>query len=211
MWDCRTSSHSVQIFHAHTKTVNSTLFLGSDRFVSSSDDGFVHIWDSRSTSCSPLLSIECVSSCNRLSLSNNILAVPLDNRDIRLYSTINGEKLYVQRRAHTQAVQCSALVHGSNSMEVFLASGSLDQQMYVWHIKKLSRTNRQMKSIDELPIENPKSKSDAEGQQKKVTKRTTLDKKSNNVNSTTDKRQTLLSSNITSTKQTKRTLSLTNK
>jgi WD40 repeat protein len=186
----------VKIFHGHRKTINSTLFLGNDRFVSSSDDGFVHIWDSRSTSCSSLLSIECVSPCNRLSLSNDILAVPLDNRDIRLYSTINGEKLHVQRRAHGQAVQCSALLQCNNSMEVFLASGSLDQQMHVWNIKNLKRTNN-MKSTDRSSSENAKS---AEGQQKKMIKRITIDEKHPSI-----------SSNATSNKQTKRTLSLTTK
>ncbi len=204
MWDCRISSQSVKIFHGHRKTINSTLFLGNDRFVSSSDDGFVHIWDSRSTSCSSLLSIECVSPCNRLSLSNDILAVPLDNRDIRLYSTINGEKLHVQRRAHGQAVQCSALLQCNNSMEVFLASGSLDQQMHVWNIKNLKRTNN-MKSTDRSSSEN------AEGQHKKMTKRITVDEKSTNSMLTIDKKPLSISSNATSNKQTKRTLSLTTK
>jgi WD40 repeat protein len=194
----------VKIFHGHRKTINSTLFLGNDRFVSSSDDGFVHIWDSRSTSCSSLLSIECVSPCNRLSLSNDILAVPLDNRDIRLYSTINGEKLHVQRRAHGQAVQCSALLQCNNSMEVFLASGSLDQQMHVWNIKNLKRTNN-MKSTDRSSSEN------AEGQHKKMTKRITVDEKSTNSMLTIDKKPLSISSNATSNKQTKRTLSLTTK
>ena len=150
LWDCRTPSHSVQIFNGHTKSVNSSLFLSSNRLVSSSDDGFVHIWDSRSTSCSPLISLECVSPCNRLSISHDILTVPLDNRDIRLYSTINGDKLHVQRRAHTRAVQCTALVQSSNSTEFFLASGSLDQQMHVWHIKKFKGLNNKLlKSLDE--------------------------------------------------------------
>jgi WD40 repeat protein len=152
LWDCRTPNYSVQIFNGHTKSVNSALFIGGDRLASSSDDGFVHIWDSRSTSSSPLISLECISPCNRLSLFHDILAVPLDNRDIRLYSTINGEKIYVQRRAHTRAVQCTALVQcAANSMEFLLASGSLDHHMHVWHIKKLKGTNNNklMKSLDE--------------------------------------------------------------
>ncbi|CAF3178538.1 unnamed protein product [Rotaria sp. Silwood2] len=150
LWDCRTSSRSVQIFNGHTKTVNSTLFIEDMRFVSSSDDGFVHIWDFRSTSSSPLLSLECISPCNRLSIFNNILAVPLDNRDIRLYSIVNGEKLYVQRRAHKRAVQCTAFVQCTNSIEFLLASGSLDCHMHVWHVKKLKGTNNNklMKSIE---------------------------------------------------------------
>ncbi|CAF0872181.1 unnamed protein product [Rotaria sp. Silwood1] len=137
LWDCRTPSHSVQIFNGHTKTVNSTLFIGDFRLVSSSDDGFVHIWDFRSTRSSPFLSLECISPSNRLSIYNDILAVPLDNRDIRLYSIISGEKLYVQRRAHKRAVQCTAFVQFKNSMEFLLASGSLDCHMHVRHIKKL--------------------------------------------------------------------------
>ena len=121
--------------------MNSTLFLSDDRFISSSDDGFVRIWDSRSTTYSPLQSFECFSPCNRLSLSNDIVAVPLDNRHIHLYSTRNGEKLYLQRQAHTRAVQCSALAQSTNSMEFFLASGSLDCQMHVYHKKIFKGTN----------------------------------------------------------------------
>jgi WD40 repeat protein len=213
LWDCRTASYSVQIFNGHTKTVNSALFLGNDRIVSSSDDGFVHIWDSRSTSCSPLISLECVSPCNRLSLSHDILAVPLDNRDIRLYSTINGEKLHVQRRAHTRAVQCTALVQcATNSMEFLLASGSLDQHMHVWHIKKLKGTtnNKLIKSLDEsigsptVSLSNEGNKNGGEGQHKKTTKRTPLTEKANNVVTSTDKKPT---SNVTSDKQVQRTLS----
>jgi WD40 repeat protein len=216
LWDCRTASYSVQIFNGHTKTVNSALFLGNDRIVSSSDDGFVHIWDSRSTSCSPLISLECVSPCNRLSLSHDILAVPLDNRDIRLYSTINGEKLHVQRRAHTRAVQCTALVQcATNSMEFLLASGSLDQHMHVWHIKKLKGTtnNKLLKSLEDsigssiAPSSNEGNKSTFGGE-KKIIKRTPLTEKANNVVTSTEKKQ---NSNVTSDKQVQRTMSTTAK
>ncbi len=192
--------------------MNSALFLGNDRLVSSSDDGFVHIWDSRSTSCSPLISLECVSPCNRISLSHDILAVPLDNRDIRLYSAINGEKLHVQRRAHTRAVQCTALVQcATNSMEFLLASGSLDRHMHVWHIKKLkgSNTNKLMKSLDEsigsliVPSSNEGNRNANTGEKKSM-KRTPLIEKPNNVVTSTDKKQ---NSNVTTDKQTQRTTS----
>lgn len=219
LWDCRTPSHSVQIFNGHTKAVNSALFLGNDRVVSSSDDGFVHIWDSRSASCSPLISLECVSPCNRISLSHDILAVPLDSRDIRLYSAVNGEKLHVQRRAHTRAVQCTALVQCGNSMEFLLASGSLDRHMHVWHIKKLKGSNNSklMKSLDDsigspvvsLSNEGNKISSAGDGQHKKTNKRTPLIEKPNNVVSVTDKKQTSTNSNMTSDKQPQRTLSTT--
>ena len=214
-------SHSVKIFNGHTKAVNSALFLDNDRLVSSSDDGFVHIWDSRSVSCSPLISLECVSPCNRISLSHDILAVPLDNRDIRLYSAINGEKLHLQRRAHTRAVQCTALVQCANSMEFLLASGSLDRQMHVWHIKKLKSTNttKLMKSLDEtvgspvVPSSNEihRCASGGDGQHKKTVKRTPLIEKPNNVVALTDKKQNSTASNMASDKQTQRTLLSTTK
>lgn len=218
LWDCRTPSHSVQIFNGHTKTVNSALFLGNDRLVSSSDDGFVHIWDSRSTSCSPLISLECVSPCNRISLSHDILAIPLDNRDIRLYSAINGEKLHVQRRAHTRAVQCTALVQCNNSMEFLLASGSLDRHMHVWHIKKLKGTNNNhnnklMKSLDDsigstMISSSNETNRNVNSSEKKTIKRTPLTEKASNVVTSIDKKQ---NSNITSDKQTQRTISTMNK
>ncbi|CAF1289533.1 unnamed protein product [Rotaria sordida] len=194
LWDCRTSSHSVQIFNGHTKTVNSTLFIGDVHFVSSSDDGFVHMWDIRSTNSSPILSLECISPCNRLSISNDILAVPLDNRDIHLYSIINGKKLYVQRQAHKRSVQCTAFVQCTNSMEFLLVSGSLDCHMHVWHIKKLKGTNNNklMKSIEESIVPSSeiiKNGNSGEGQyNKKPTKRISLSEKPNNINSMMEKR-----------------------
>ncbi|CAM2710594.1 unnamed protein product [Rotaria socialis] len=219
LWDCRTPSHSVQIFNGHTKAVNSALFLGNDRVVSSSDDGFVHIWDSRSATCSPLISLECVSPCNRISLSHDILAIPLDNRDIRLYSAVNGEKLHVQRRAHTRAVQCTALVQCVNSMEFLLASGSLDRHMHVWHIKKLkgSSNNKLIKYLDEsigssmTPLSNEGNRigGGADGQYKKTTKRTPLTEKPNNVVTSTEKKQISNTSATTSDKQPQRTLPTT--
>lgn len=196
-----------------------------DRLVSSSDDGFVHIWDSRSTSCSPLISLECVSPCNRLSLSHDVLAVPLDNRDIRLYSAINGDKLHVQRRAHTRAVQCTALVQCTNSTEFFLASGSLDRQMHVWHIKKLKGTNNKLlKSLDEsMVMTGISSTSEAnrnanERERKTATttstttttsaamKRAPLIEKANNLVTSADKKQG--NSNLSSDKSTPRTTSI---
>lgn len=225
LWDCRTPSHSVQIFNGHTKAVNSALFISNDRLVSSSDDGFVHIWDSRSTSCSPLISLECVSPCNRISFSHEILAVPLDNRDIRLYSTINGEKLHVQRRAHTRAVQCAALVQCTNSTEYSLASGSLDRHMHVWHIKKLkginhnnnnnnntnNNTNMKMKSLDESMLSTVETNKNSNINEKKTVKRTPLTEKPNNVVATIDKKQTTTATNTTSDKQVQRTMSTTAK
>ena len=189
------------------------MFLSNDRLVSSSDDGFVHIWDSRSASCSPLISLECVSPCNRISLSHDILAVPLDNRDIRLYSTINGEKLHVQRRAHTRAVQCTALVQCTNSTELLLASGSLDRHMHVWHIKKLkgstSNNNKLLKSLDDstTPLSNEGNKNPNSGE-KKTTKRTPLTDKANNVVTSGEKKS---NSNVTSDRQTQRTITTTSK
>lgn len=195
-----------------------------DRLVSSSDDGFVHIWDSRSTSCSPLISLECVSPCNRLSLSHDILAVPLDNRDIRLYSTINGDKLHVQRRAHTRAVQCTALVQCSNSTEYFLASGSLDQQMHVWQIKKLKGSNNKLlKLLDEsiattgISSTNEANRNVNEREKKGASttstitssaamKRTPLIEKANNLVTSMEKKQG--NSNLSSDKSTPRTTSV---
>ncbi|CAF1041904.1 unnamed protein product [Didymodactylos carnosus] len=133
LWDCRQPVHSVQIFHGHIKTVNSALFIGNERVVSSSDDEFVHIWDQRNIR-SALISIDCNSPCNRLSYAQDLIAVPLDNRDIRLYST-QGEKLYVQRRQHLRAVECTALTVQTDYS--LLLSGSLDRNINGWNIKRI--------------------------------------------------------------------------
>ncbi len=140
----------------------------------------------------------------------------MDNRDIRLYSAINGEKLHVQRRAHTRAVQCTALVQCGNAMEFLLASGSLDRHMHVWHIKKLKGTNNNnklIKSLDEsigssIGISSNEGNRNITGGEKKTMKRTPLTEKPNNVVTSNDKKQ---NSNINSDKQVPRTMSTTTK
>jgi len=96
-------------------------------------------------------------------------------------------------------------------MEFLLVSGSLDRHMHVWHIKKLkgSNNNKLMKSLDEsigssgAPSSNEGNRN-AGGGEKKTIKRTPLTEKPNNVVTSTDKKQ---NSNITSDKQTQRTMS----
>lgn len=106
-------------------------------------------------------------------------------------------------------------------MEFLLASGSLDRQMNVWHIKKLKGLNNSklIKSLDEsvgAPIisgsnEGNKNGGGADGQHKKTTKRTPLTEKPNNVATSVEKKQTSNTSNMLSDKQAPRSLPSTTK
>jgi len=144
--------------------------------------------------------LNVVHRVNRLSYSQDILAVPLDNRDIRLYSTQTGEKLSVQRRSHLRAVQCTSLMEYPNSSSYILASGSLDKEMHVGLINKFKGTtssNKFNKSFDEptgSPVGLLTSENNKNGngpQQKKINRRTPLTEKPTNLVSSTDKKQQL--------------------
>lgn len=93
LWDFREPVHSVSVFQAHTETVTSAVFTREDKIVSGSDDRSVKVWELRNIR-SPLATIRADSAANRLAVSSaGIVAIPYDNRQIRLFD------LTVQRPA----------------------------------------------------------------------------------------------------------------
>lgn len=74
------------------RTVTSAIFTREDKIVSSSDDRSVKVWELRNIR-SPLATIRADSAVNRLSVSSiGIVAIPYDNRQIRLYD-LSGQRL----------------------------------------------------------------------------------------------------------------------
>ena len=73
------------------RSVTSTVFAGDDKVVSGSDDRTAKVWELRNMR-SALATIRTDSAVNRMDVSNGIIAIPHDNRQIRLYD-LNGQRI----------------------------------------------------------------------------------------------------------------------
>lgn len=72
--------------------MTSAIFTREDKIVSGSDDRSIKVWELRNIR-SPLATIRADSAANRLSVSSTgIVAIPHDNRQIRLFD-LTGQRL----------------------------------------------------------------------------------------------------------------------
>lgn len=141
LWDFRTPSiHSVNVFQGHSDTVRSTAFTTKDIVVSGSDDRTVKVWDLKNMR-SPLTTISTDSSINRLSVSpvNNVIALPHDNRHIRLFD-ISGVRLArLPRRngqGHQRMVCCTAWGEETSAKACNLFSCGFDRRVLGWQVRE---------------------------------------------------------------------------
>jgi WD40 repeat protein len=108
LWDFRESIHSVCVFQGHSDRVNSTVFLGQDKVASGSDDRTVKVWDLKNMR-SPLANIHVESPINKLGVNSQgtMMAIPLENRTVRVYDG-NGTRLCrFSRSHHERMVTCA--------------------------------------------------------------------------------------------------------
>lgn len=138
LWDFREPIHSVSVFQGHTDTVTSALFTKKeDKLISGSDDRTVKVWDLRNMR-SPLATIRSDSAVNKLDVSTaGIIAVPHDNRQIRLYD-MSGQRIARLSRSSRQGHQrmvCSVAWLNEQSASCNLFSCGFDRLTLGWNVQ----------------------------------------------------------------------------
>lgn len=131
LWDFREAIHSVCVFQGHSDRVNSTAFLGQDKVASGSDDRTVKVWDLKNMR-SPLANIHVESPINKLGVNSQgtMMAIPLENRTVRLYDS-NGTRLCrLPRSHHERMVTCVAFAPLSSSSTPSPASSPFSGHMF---------------------------------------------------------------------------------
>ncbi|EDV20581.1 uncharacterized protein TRIADDRAFT_60998 [Trichoplax adhaerens] len=115
-------------------TVTSCVFA-KDKIVSGSDDRTVKVWDLKNMR-SPSATMRLDSAVNKLSVSNNVIAIPHDNRHIRLYD-LNGNRIARLPRSngqgHKRMVCCTAWCEDDNA-PCNLFSAGFDRKVIGWNI-----------------------------------------------------------------------------
>ncbi|KAK3853554.1 hypothetical protein Pcinc_039913 [Petrolisthes cinctipes] len=137
LWDFRETIHSVSVFQGHTESVTSVSFTREDKVVSGSDDRSVKVWDVKNMR-SPLATIRLDSPVNRLAVSaNNVIAIPHDNRHVRLYD-LAGNRLArlprSNRQCHRRMVCSVAWGDDSLGARCNLFTAGFDRVVYGWNI-----------------------------------------------------------------------------
>ncbi|CAG9535280.1 unnamed protein product [Cercopithifilaria johnstoni] len=133
LWDFRESIQSVAVFQGHNDSVTSVVFSPGDKLVSGSDDRSFKVWDLRNMR-SAIVTVRLDSAVNRLSISSrSVVAIPQDNRNIRLYD-LNTVRLTRLPRAsgqsHRRIVCCAAWVDDHPNYDLFTCG--FDKQVIAW-------------------------------------------------------------------------------
>jgi len=138
LWDFRDPIHSVSVFQGHSEAVTCVTFTREDKVVSGSDDRTAKVWDLRNMR-SPLAAIRCESPVNKLSVSaTNIIAAPLDNRNVLLFD-LNGQRLTrlprSNRTGHRRMVCAAAWGEEIVYSRCNLFTAGFDRMVYGWSVQ----------------------------------------------------------------------------
>lgn len=136
LWDFRTEIPAVSVFQGHTEEVTSAILTKDDKVVSGSDDRSVKVWELRNMR-SALAHIRTDSAVNRLAVSSNsVIAIPHDNRDVRLFD-LNGNRIArlsrTNRQGHTRMVSCVSWSEDPTS-SINLYSAGFDKRVLGWNL-----------------------------------------------------------------------------
>ncbi|XP_054156762.1 WD repeat-containing protein 37-like [Oppia nitens] len=135
LWDFRDAIHSVSVFQGHTESVMSASFLGTDKVISGSDDRTLKVWDLRNMR-SALTSIYVESPLNKFSVSeeDNLIAIPLDNRHVRVYDLSGNRVCRLSRSQHDRMVTCCSFAALNQPNSIHLFTCSFDRRVCLWDI-----------------------------------------------------------------------------
>ena len=115
----------------------SASFLGNDKVISGADDRNVKIWDLRNMR-SPLTTICVEAPINKLAVSqqHNVIAIPLDNRHVRIFDTNGNRVCRLPRNHHDRMVTCAAWSLLGTSTNLHLFTSAFDRRVCAWSIAK---------------------------------------------------------------------------
>ena len=102
LWDFRETIHAVSVFQGHQDSVSSAVFVpNTDLIVSGSDDRSMKVWDLRNMRTA-VASVTSDSSVNKISVSGqtNLIAVPYDNRNVRIFDLSGSRLARLARSSH---------------------------------------------------------------------------------------------------------------
>ncbi|OQV21512.1 WD repeat-containing protein 37 [Hypsibius exemplaris] len=147
LWDLREPNlQSVSVFQGHSDAVNCAVFTpNGDSIVSGGDDKVLRVWDMRNMRA-PKASVRMDGGINRISISDSlVVAVPLDNRCVGLYSLPTGKLTRLPRtkreghqRMVTAATWCDdhpTSTQGSSAgTDVNLLTCGFDRQVLGWKV-----------------------------------------------------------------------------
>ncbi|KAK0417526.1 hypothetical protein QR680_013061 [Steinernema hermaphroditum] len=139
LWDFRDPIQSVAVYQGHTDSVTSVVFSSGDQLISGSDDRTVKVWDLKNMR-SPIASIRLDSAANRLAVSHNLIAIPHDNRHVRIYDLSGSRVARLPRnnaRCHRRMVCCAAWVNDNVSNN--LVTCGFDRQIIGWKSGRVGR------------------------------------------------------------------------
>lgn len=130
----------------HAEAVNCALFTpGGESIVSGGDDKFLRVWDLRNMRA-PKASVRMEDGINRLAISDSmVVAAPLDNRNVGLYSINTGRLSRLpraKRLGHQRMVSACAwwedlTASPSSAVDVNLFTCGFDRQVLGWKINLL--------------------------------------------------------------------------
>lgn len=141
VWDYRVPTSTICISTQHRSSVSSTCFLEHNTIISSSEDKSVRIFDFRKNR--PIERVSVDSAVNRLSVNGaGIVALPHDDRHIRLLTTLSGQtrlRRIRSVRAHQNSVMCTAWLNNgnisnNNDQKYTVLSGGWDRRVCIWRV-----------------------------------------------------------------------------